>query len=60
MWCQKALTWEEVENVQSRFQVDDNFVLVDAGYNSYEVYRQCGMRRWTATMGNYRIKKNNK
>lgn len=51
IWCQKALTWEELESIQSRFKIHDNLVFVDAGYNSYEVYRQCARHGWTALMG---------
>jgi hypothetical protein len=54
VWCQKALTWEEVETIQKRYVIHDNLVIVDAGYNSYEVYRQCARHRWTAAMGDAR------
>ncbi|MEE4212914.1 MAG: terminase gpA endonuclease subunit, partial [Parvularcula sp.] len=54
LWCQKALTWEELEAVQTRFRIHDNLVFVDAGYNSYEVYRQCARHGWTALMGDRR------
>jgi phage terminase large subunit GpA-like protein len=51
MWCEKALSWEDIEGAQARFQVHGSLVFVDAGYNSYEVYRQCARRGWTALMG---------
>jgi phage terminase large subunit GpA-like protein len=54
LWCAKALTWEDIEQAQARFRVHDNLVFVDAGYNSFEVYRQCARRGWTALMGDNR------
>lgn len=54
LWCEKVLTWEDLEKVQRRFSVHDNLVFVDAGYNSYEVYRNCAQRGWTALMGDNR------
>ncbi len=54
VWCERVLTWEDIEAVQQRFNVHDALVFVDAGYNSYEVYRQCGRHQWTALMGDSR------
>ncbi|MEX0331469.1 MAG: terminase gpA endonuclease subunit [Puniceicoccaceae bacterium] len=54
MWCERALTWEDVERVQERFGVHGSLVFVDAGYNSYEVYRHCARKGWTALMGDNR------
>lgn len=54
MWCERVLTWEDVEAVQERFAVHENLVFVDAGYNSYEVYKACAQRRWIALMGDAR------
>lgn len=54
LWCQKALTWEDIEALQQRLRVHDSLVFVDAGYNSYEVYRQCARHGWTALMGDQR------
>ncbi|MDP0501848.1 MAG: hypothetical protein Q7P63_17275 [Verrucomicrobiota bacterium JB022] len=51
LWCQRALTWEEIEQVQERFEIHPGLVFIDAGYNSYEVYRRCAARGWTALMG---------
>lgn len=54
LWHERALTWEDIEEVQKRFNVLDNLVFIDAGYNSYEVYKQCGKRNWIALMGDNR------
>lgn len=54
IWYEKVLTWEDVEAVQNRFDVPAQLVFCDAGYNSYEVYRQCGPRGWTALKGDQR------
>lgn len=50
-WCDRVLTWEDIETAQAKHGVHDSLVFVDAGYNSYEVYRQCARRGWTALMG---------
>lgn len=54
LWHERVLTWEDIENLQERFNVLDNLVFIDAGYNSYEVYKQCGKRNWIAVMGDNR------
>ena len=54
LWHERVLTWEDIEEVQKRFRILDNLVFVDAGYNSFEVYKQCGKRNWIALMGDNR------
>lgn len=54
LWHEKVLTWEDIEEVQKRFHILDNLVFIDAGYNSFEVYKQCGKRNWIALMGDNR------
>lgn len=54
LWHEKVLTWEDIEEIQKRFKILDNLVFVDAGYNSFEVYKQCGKRNWIALMGDNR------
>jgi hypothetical protein len=54
LYCAKVLVWEEIEAIQQRFRVHSNLVFVDAGYNSFEVYRSCAQRGWTALMGDNR------
>lgn len=51
LWCERVVTWEDIEALQQRFAIHDSLVFVDAGYNSYEVYRQCARHGWTALMG---------
>ena len=46
LWHEKVLTWEDIEEIQKRFRILDNLVFVDAGYNSFEVYKHCG--EWIA------------
>lgn len=54
LWHEKVLTWEDIEEIQKRFNILDNLVFVDAGYNSFEVYKHCGERNWIALMGDNR------
>lgn len=54
LWHEKVLTWEDIEEIQKRFRILDNLVFVDAGYNSFEVYKYCGERNWIALMGDNR------
>lgn len=55
LWHEKVLTWEDIEEIQKRFKILDNLVFVDAGYNSFEVYKHCGERNWIALMGDNRV-----
>lgn len=54
LWHEKVLMWEDIEEIQKRFKILDNLVFVDAGYNSFEVYKHCGERNWIALMGDNR------
>lgn len=54
LWHDRVLTWEDIEDIQKRFSILPNLVFIDAGYNSYEVYKQCGKHRWIALMGDNR------
>ncbi|WYJ07242.1 terminase gpA endonuclease subunit [Opitutia bacterium KCR 482] len=54
LWHEKVLTWEDIEEIQKRFKILNNLVFVDAGYNSFEVYKHCGERNWIALMGDNR------
>ena len=54
LWHEKVLTWEDIEEIQKHFKILDNLVFVDAGYNSFEVYKHCGERNWIALMGDNR------
>lgn len=54
VYCAKLQTWEDVEILQSRFGVFPQLVFVDAGYSTFEVYRNCAKHNWTALMGDGR------
>ncbi len=54
LWCEKVGTWQDIEAAQDRFRVHRSLVFVDAGYASYEVYRQCAARGWVALIGDKR------
>jgi len=54
LWCERVLSWEDIDAVQSRFSVHSNLVFVDAGHAAYEVYRQCASRGWVALIGDRR------
>jgi phage terminase large subunit GpA-like protein len=51
VWYEKVPTIEDVDVIQERFEVHPQLVFQDAGYNAYEVYKQCGARGWTALKG---------
>lgn len=54
VYCAKVQTWEDVEILQNRFGVFPQLVFVDAGYSTFEVYRNCAKHNWTALMGDGR------
>lgn len=54
LYCAKLQTWEDVEILQNRFGVFPQLVFVDAGYSTFEVYRNCAKHNWTALMGDGR------
>ena len=54
VWDEKVFTWTDLEAVQERFAIHPNLVFVDAGYNAYDVYRECGKRKWIAMAGDKR------
>lgn len=55
VYCAKLQTWEDVEILQNRFGVFPQLVFVDAGYTTFEVYRNCAKHNWTALMGDGRL-----
>lgn len=55
VYCAKLQTWEDVEILQNRFGVFPQLVFVDAGYSTFEVYRNCAKHNWTALMGDGRM-----
>lgn len=54
LWHERILTWEDVESLQERFNIHSRLVFVDSGYATYDVYRECARRGWTALMGDRR------
>jgi phage terminase large subunit GpA-like protein len=54
LWCERILTFEDVEAMQERFGIHANLVFVDAGHATYDVYRQCARRGWVALIGDRR------
>jgi len=54
LWCERIISWEDIDAIQKRFAVHSNLVFVDAGHAAYEVYRQCSTRGWVALIGDRR------
>jgi len=54
VWCERVLTFEDIDALQERFAVHSNLVFVDAGNATYEVYKQCSERGWIALIGDRR------
>ena len=54
IWHERVHTFSDVAAVQERFGVHPSLVFVDAGHATYEVYRECSARGWTALMGDKR------
>jgi phage terminase large subunit GpA-like protein len=54
LWCEQIGTWEDIDQLQERFSIHQSLVFIDANYNSFEVYRQCSHRGWTALIGDPR------
>ena len=54
VWNERVLTFTDVEAVQERFGIHPNLVFVDAGYATYDVYRECAKRGWIALIGDKR------
>jgi phage terminase large subunit GpA-like protein len=54
IWNERLLTFEDVDALQARFDVHPSLVFLDAGYATYDVYRECAKRGWVALMGDRR------
>ncbi|PTX92086.1 hypothetical protein DB346_24370 [Verrucomicrobia bacterium LW23] len=54
LWAERLNVWEDIDRVQKRFGIHAGLVFVDANYNSFETYRQCSLRGWTALIGDPR------
>ena len=54
IYCGKLQTWEDIEILQEKFEVFPQLVFIDAGYSTFEVYRNCAKNNWTALRGDGR------
>jgi hypothetical protein len=54
VWHDRVVTWEELDALAERFGLLPPLVFVDAGHDSFNVYRECAKRGWTALMGDRR------
>lgn len=54
VWHDKVFTYDDIAAIESRFDVPPALVFVDAGHDSFNVYRECAKRGWTALMGDKR------
>jgi phage terminase large subunit GpA-like protein len=54
LWHEKLISFDDVSSLAQRLEVHPSLVFVDAGYATYDVYRGCAARRWTALMGDAR------
>lgn len=54
IYCAKLQTWEDIEVLRDKFGVFHQLVFIDAGYSTFEVYRNCAKHGWTALMGDGR------
>jgi hypothetical protein len=54
VWNERVHTFTDVQSVQERFGIHPNLVFIDAGYATYDVYRECAAHGWTALMGDKR------
>ena len=41
---ERVLTFADVDEIQERFGIHPSLVFVDAGYATYDVYRECARR----------------
>ena len=55
VWNERVLTFTDAEEVQERFGIHPSLVFVDAGYATYDVYRECARRGWVALIGDRRL-----
>jgi len=52
--CGRATGWEDIDELQRKHGIHSSLVFVDANYASFEVYRHCAGRGWTALIGDQR------
>jgi phage terminase large subunit GpA-like protein len=54
VWNERILTFTDIDVIQERFGVHSSLVFLDAGYATYDVYRECAKRGWVALIGDRR------
>jgi len=67
LWAGKLLTWQDIEDVQKKFNIPHRCMFLDARHKPHEVYKQCTLHGaavargnnkewicWTAVMGDPR------
>ena len=54
LWCERILTYTDIEEMQKRNGIHSSLVFLDAGHATYDVYRECAIRGWIALMGDKR------
>jgi phage terminase large subunit GpA-like protein len=61
LWCgggregdRPLLVWEDIEDLQKKWEVADHLVFIDAGHDTARVYLECAKHGWTALMGDQR------
>lgn len=47
----KILTWETIASLAEQYRVIPRLVVIDAGYDTPQVYEQCARNKWTASHG---------
>lgn len=54
IWREKVVSWEDLEALSERFNINRSLVFIDAGYDQAEVCKQCAAHGWTALKGDQR------
>jgi phage terminase large subunit GpA-like protein len=61
LWCgggkegeRSIHLWEDIEDLQKKWEVAPHLTFVDAGYDTARVYLECAKNGWTALMGDQR------
>jgi len=54
LWHERILTFTDVDDMAQKYDVHRSLVFVDAGHATYEVYKACAAKGWTALMGDRR------
>ena len=61
LWCgggkegeRSIHLWDDIEDLQKKWEVAPHLTFVDAGYDTARVYLECAKNGWTALMGDQR------